>query len=574
MGESNAANSAIKFITENPGYATLIVCAILLFLTLILLAMSKPLREFFRGWTYKWRKGDTHFDVSPAVLPAPSENGRDVTASTSVPPPADSDVENDGGPARVDHPSQPTEELPSAEIENELTLERQLFIAGYGHRSVKEIETAYEKLTSLADRRMSEEQLESLRWRLRLHAGDKSAEGALKELETDHPEWTEPSTALAEYYIRLSRSDLAEAHLDTALRRANDEFTIAYVAGIKAEVILQVSGSAIALSYLSDTLHRLTIDSAKANVLDRISEAHKIANNKMAAAKALEQALNLTPGDDDRRFKAAYLYSEMGEHLLALFHYKILTENSPQYTNAMNNLGVVYDRLSLPGKRVDAWRTAGNAGETHALGNLAIEMVRQGFHAEARELLRAVPANQSSDPRIVDALKFIASTKKQEDETLTDLHTTMVMHHNLILLSTEKEKDAELADISMRDITGEWKMSGTKSARVEFSLGDGLLPTLKASITETGTTRRSGGALFGLGAFVPSEKRSEGYVSKNGLLLKFSATPKDSQPAPSLLSIEEPTRNFALVIFTRDELRGIYWSDQSAAYDVLLERVT
>lgn len=99
----------------------------------------------------------------------------------------------------------------------------------------------------------------------------------------------------------------------------------------------------------------------------------------------LERLVDLSPDDADKRFALAYKHSELGNEQLAFFHYSRIPSHE-RSDMTWNNLGVSLELLDMPGRSVDAYRTASDMGNTLAMSNLANRFMKGGFLAEARSL--------------------------------------------------------------------------------------------------------------------------------------------------------------------------------------------
>jgi tetratricopeptide (TPR) repeat protein len=131
-----------------------------------------------------------------------------------------------------------------------------------------------------------------------------------------------------------------------------------------------------------------------------------------------EALLELYPEDHYRRFSLAYKYAEDGEHDMALYHYRILSERNPDSTN-WNNLGATLDNLKLPALSVSSYRQAEKmegSGKTLAMSNLAHKFINAGFLEEAKELSDRAISIIDYDQRIGEAISTIREMKNKEEK--------------------------------------------------------------------------------------------------------------------------------------------------------------
>lgn len=548
MTENNDA-SIMELIFSAPG-ATITVAVIFLIVVIIFTA-SKSLREFVAGRSLKF--GQFEF----GQLPAPQDNTK-IEENTAVVPPSsespDEGVENSG--ADIDKEN----ELP-LEVEGENAFIRMMYAAAYRDREASEIEDAYQKISSLHGRQISDEHLETLRCRLRLEVGVIEAVGELKELEKNHKEWTDPSNALTEYYKKLERYDLAQSHAETAIARATNGLEKAYSFAQMADIISKTEGSREAVSYLSDSTSSLNESGAKANVYEKIADILQ-EDDWLQAAKALEEALRLNPEKKETRFKLAYLYGERGRKLNSLYHYRILCTQDTNYDFAMNNLGVLYGELGLKGKNIETWKHSANGGHVFSTGNIALSMIDSGFFDEARTLLNTVPSEDRENKRVLYAFNLLSSKPEQEEKELKKYINATKVHHNLMLKAVEQENRVGTKFIEEGDLVGSWKASG--GAEIVFSRNEGQ--KLIGHMFDPPINRASTGLLL---SQTVTRYKYNLYFSLNGMTVIGNASPEPGQYSGGLLSIGGPTnRSFFFVMTSAVRLEGLYWSDEKHPHSV------
>ena len=284
------------------------------------------------------------------------------------------------------------------------------------------------------------------------------------------------------------------------------------------------------------------------------------------AEKALEQALNLTPGDTERRFKLAYMYSEQGQKLLSLFHYQLLVSRDPTYPYAMNNLGVLYGDLNLPGKKIQTWKNATqNKDETFPIGNIAIAMIENGFYDEARNLLDTVPTERKTDKRIAAAIDLLSSKPGKEDAELEGLAGSMEVRHRYMLKAVESEQDGDLSKCTADAFLGLWKTPDGKELDFEVSDKGDLSATMKHPPTQGQVT-----SVFHRDQYFRQEFNL--YIQRSGLVLSGSAVPSNRPPTFSLLSGSPASESFFMVLTGFNTLEGCFWSDDKYLKEVMFDR--
>jgi len=128
-----------------------------------------------------------------------------------------------------------------------------------------------------------------------------------------------------------------------------------------------------------------------------------------------EGALLIKPEIHNLRFSLAYKYSEMKMNPLALYHYKILTENEPSETN-WNNIGVAYSRLEMNAKAISAYNKSEELNGTLAMSNLAHKLISAGFLDEAQGICDKAVKIKNYDKRVGSAILKIGDVRNEENE--------------------------------------------------------------------------------------------------------------------------------------------------------------
>jgi len=544
----------LALIFSGPG-ATIIVALVVLMIVL-LLTISPSLRNLFERKSFRIGK---HFEIGNNS--SASYDTADVSndsVARPIPP------VNSKGSLEIETSEQDEGQLP-LEVEGEQAFQQMMLVAAYRDKDADKIEAAYEKLKSLHDRQINDEHLESMRANLRLHVGLQSGEAELKALEENNPTWTDPSLNLARYYQRLARYDLAREHIETAINRSNDDSSYAYVSTLLADVMKEQGNTTEVLSVLSSAMNNVSEPNAKANILDKISNIHQENKNDLMASMALEHALNLDPSSKDRRFRLAYLYGGAGRNLLALFHYRILEAQAPEYSFALNNLGVLYGILDLPGKKISAWKTAADYGQTYPVGNLAIEFINHGFYDEAKDLLEKVPHDERGEKRVAHAFELLNSNPEKDDTELEAFTAATKIHHKHMLRAVEVEQDQSIQNLSDSDISGTWASDG--GMEIKFSISDD--GKLNGELFDPIATKTLGG----FGGYSTAERETfTMYLTRGGAVFTGTAWPNKTARRRGLLSSEPSNRGVFFVITDMKTIEGFYYSSDKNPTEVVFKK--
>ena len=132
-----------------------------------------------------------------------------------------------------------------------------------------------------------------------------------------------------------------------------------------------------------------------------------------------ERIVEIEPSDISARFSLAYKHSNCGNPDLAFLHYlKIPFGKRDQIT--WNNLGVEFDKFSMPAKSVAAYRRAEAKGETLAMSNLAWKLMAAGFIPEAQKLCDAAILIHDYHKNVGQTIARIKNIDEEEDAKQTD----------------------------------------------------------------------------------------------------------------------------------------------------------
>jgi len=154
---------------------------------------------------------------------------------------------------------------------------------------------------------------------------------------------------------------------------------------------------------------------AERQLLDLLREIFGILKDVDAELSAMERIVDIAADDINTRFSLAYKHSENGNDDLALHHYlKIPHNERGQF--AWNNLGVVFDRFSMPGKSVAAYRMAEEMGETLAMSNLGYKLMNAGFLDEARAEFDKAIAIKDFNKNVGTGLAALKEVPDEEDK--------------------------------------------------------------------------------------------------------------------------------------------------------------
>ena len=209
--------------------------------------------------------------------------------------------------------------------------------------------------------------------------------------------------------------DAAEKYL-TSAQYGKTNFDRLFRIGYASEAYAKNKDSGKALDILLNELKEDLPKEEEFRIYKYLSDTVKILKDDELFIVFAEKSLSLNPSDDSLRFDLAYKYSELNEHALSLYHYKILIKSNPTGAN-LNNLAVAYERLEMPGKAVQFYREAVKYDSTISMANLAQQFLTAGFIEEANaELKKAMGYENYEKDNVGRALSRIESMTKSEEE--------------------------------------------------------------------------------------------------------------------------------------------------------------
>jgi len=230
--------------------------------------------------------------------------------------------------------------------------------------------------------------------------------------------YKEPNTAAALFEESASLTDEAALKGRRLCRAA-----VGYASAGHAHKAQECLSLASSLE-LEGSEHRQTVFAACADVA-------RITKSDSAFEAFSEALLEQRPDDHGRRSALAWHYSEAGEHDLALYHYGILVNRSPD-EGYWNNYGVAAANLKLPATSVRAYRDSQRKGGTLAMSNIAHKFLNEGFLEEAEQTAIEAMKQQTYDKQVGSVLPRMRSMDEEEatkrDQLLQALQRRRQMH--------------------------------------------------------------------------------------------------------------------------------------------------
>jgi tetratricopeptide (TPR) repeat protein len=205
----------------------------------------------------------------------------------------------------------------------------------------------------------------------------------LRKIATEHPDNGTISAKIARAYAKFGDfGKSAEQYEIASAKEPDPERRF----GLKCRAATQLaSGGKLAVA--EEKLETLKTDALANTAFERrflkaVIEIADIAKDTNSAIVAMERLVEIAPEDTDTRFSLAFKHSQAGNEELALAHYLKIPYEQRNHTT-WNNIGVSFERMSMPGKSISAYRMAEDMDETLAMSNLGYRFMHAGFLKEA-----------------------------------------------------------------------------------------------------------------------------------------------------------------------------------------------
>lgn len=256
---------------------------------------------------------------------------------------------------------------------------------------------------------------------VRLTFGKGGSLEKLKELAVAHPHSCETLEYLARGFARYQDYANAASTFEAAARETTDGSEVLRLMGRAAVAYARAEMPTAASATVSQMKTRVEASgNGELQLLKVLRELAEIAKEDEATVAVMERIVEIDPSDTDTRFSLAYKHADFGNDDLALFHY-LRIPYQERSAGAWNNLGVAFDRFSLPAKSVDAYRKAEEMGETLAMSNLAQKFISAGFLPEAKKQCESALAIQDYHKNIGHALARLTELPDEETKKESEL---------------------------------------------------------------------------------------------------------------------------------------------------------
>lgn len=257
---------------------------------------------------------------------------------------------------------------------------------------------------------------------LRYRHGKKDILGDLVKLSKDNPGHPNPHIWLGNLYEEYKQFDKAyEQFIRVSELIKTDSEKTTFICNA-AKALIEDGKTKDAKELIIKRIRTISANSSDElfELYHTLALIQKRNNNTERYLSLTEKALELKPSDSSTRFDLAYTYSKNKNHIMALHHYKILCNSTPNDAN-WNNLGVELSELELSGKSVDAYLKSKELGGTTPIGNLAYKLIDIGFYGEAKKYLQEALKQDDCSSNVSSALSSLESKQNKEDDKEQEL---------------------------------------------------------------------------------------------------------------------------------------------------------
>jgi tetratricopeptide (TPR) repeat protein len=255
-------------------------------------------------------------------------------------------------------------------------------------------------------------------YQLALFKNDSKALFQLKELTNNKNAAGFAHNFLGICYQRMNQHDLALLEFEKQLSYAVQEKEKATSIQGTCSCLYQIGKKTEAFEKIRAAIKEYQDKEAQRILWAELVSLYDQEKNYPAKAIASEKLLAIDPENSFYRFAAAWAYAEAGFQGMALLHYKTYCQQRKDEAGGLNNLGVVYDKLGLPFRSMNAYKLAAEQKNSLAMSNIAYKYINGGFKDEADKILKQASECKEIYPNVGEALAKLKNKEKQEEEKM------------------------------------------------------------------------------------------------------------------------------------------------------------
>ncbi|HWA76838.1 MAG TPA: deaminase [Polyangiaceae bacterium] len=355
-------------------------------------------------------------------------------------------------------------------------------------RDFASAERALKELQARRDSDLDKQRLQLVFWKLKAEYGH-DYEARAELLKAVGP--GELGVMATELVAALDRDSgnlhAAATRLGEAVDAASAADAKAELAAKAAEIYRDVGGSSTGLDVLRKVSQLDLTPARRAQILQAFAGGVDGPSAPIQKAAFLCRAASIHPTAKNF-FAAAYALSEANLNGLAATQYELALAATPDDEGSLNNLGVAFDRLSLPGMAVRHYRKAADRGNTLAMANLAQQYIAGGFFQEADVEIKRGRTAEDPDEHVGAAMVALAKAKGDESKKWAEERKAALGQKQFF----DELADALAANSGASALAGPWIVGSATSATLEL-----VGSAAEAAWEESSEKRRFRGELVG-----------------------------------------------------------------------------
>ncbi|HWZ88799.1 MAG TPA: hypothetical protein VNW92_08110, partial [Polyangiaceae bacterium] len=349
-------------------------------------------------------------------------------------------------------------------------------------------ETTFKELQALQSCDDDKHRMQLYFWQLKVkHARDDTARAELMKAVGPTGLGILATQLIAGLDQQVGNIHAATARLELAITTAVAPEDKAELALRAAKNYAEVNADSAATEILRQVTSLDLPPGTRAQILRGLSDAATGESKPIQKAAFLCKAASVDPSRFNF-FRAAYALSEANLHALSAIHYELALKAAPDDSGSRNNLGVAYRNLSLPGMSNQAYREAGDAGNTLAMANLAQQYIAAGFFREADAEIKRGRVVDEPHENIGSAMVALANARKAESEKWSEERKKALSQKHFF----DELADALMLAPKVEALVGSWSVEGSTVTTLDV-----LGSAAEAAWEESSEKRRFRGSIVG-----------------------------------------------------------------------------
>ncbi|MHA6718069.1 hypothetical protein ACX40Y_01340 [Sphingomonas sp. RS6] len=256
--------------------------------------------------------------------------------------------------------------------------------------------------------------------RRRTDLGAPNAQGCMKDLAQQNPEWAMPFAVLMQWAVESHDMEAAKAYLSDGLSRSRSpQFGHVLSEGIKLNYAS--GGRDAALSFIYPWLSSNVSDDIKAGMFHTLADCLKHSGNEDGYQVSKELACLLNKSMRYGHFDIAYSYSNArGRWAAAIHHYKKAQSFGDNPGLSKNNLAVLiypYDKAAA----IMLYERAIEEGDKLARANLAQRLAQDGYAGLALKMLDGAADQIGYEENFTSARQLALSSIRSSEDKMQKL---------------------------------------------------------------------------------------------------------------------------------------------------------